>query len=376
MSDPVRVRVTKIDEFQFLTCLRAGLWGSKSARFKDWRMGDYLVLLSGNTVGGLARVSGKPFKKDSRVWDNGLFPHRIPLEFLRVTAEPNRLRVLGEVRDALVQGFPVGGGWGLGILNQRLMTSEAAEKLLALINATPQELPAVRQDIDALLSAAKAKRDRSSARTRNEPAKGVRANAIERADVASSDGREALTESSADNSAHLEAQRLLIELGRTVGCSVWVASNDKSKSVAGRTLGSDCIAELPSMGLGAEASRAIGLIDVIWLRKNAPVAAFEVEATTSVHSGLLRMSDLVELVPALKMDLYVVAPSERQGKVLRELSRPTFRRIGLSDICRFVSIESLSVLLSRLQGLRGFVQPEIIETIAVALPELAGSALS
>ena len=157
---------------------------------------------------------------------------------------------------------------------------------------------------------------------------------------------------------------------------MWVASNDKNKSLSGKQFGAECLPSLPSLGLSQEAQKAIGFIDVIWLQKSAPVAAFEVEATTSVHSGLLRMSDLVELVPALKMDLFVVAPRDRQAKVLRELARPTFRRIGLSDICRFVALDDLSALVKKVEGPKGFVHPEIIETVAIALPEQSQTALA
>ena len=40
-------------------------------------------------------------------------------------------------------------------------------------------------------------------------------------------------------------------------------------------------------------------IDVLWLRGNRVEAAFEVEHTTAVYSGLLRMSDLISLHPNL-----------------------------------------------------------------------------
>ena len=47
-------------------------------------------------------------------------------------------------------------------------------------------------------------------------------------------------------------------------------------------------------------NQTIELIDVLWLDGNAIVAAFEIESTTSIYSGLLRMSDLLarQLPPA------------------------------------------------------------------------------
>jgi hypothetical protein len=55
-------------------------------------------------------------------------------------------------------------------------------------------------------------------------------------------------------------------------------------------------------------NRTIELIDVLWLKGNAVVAAFEIESTTSIYSGLLRMSDLIAMQPNLNIPLYLVAP--------------------------------------------------------------------
>ena len=72
---------------------------------------------------------------------------------------------------------------------------------------------------------------------------------------------------------------------------------------------------LPNFGLNDEASSKISLIDVIWLKQNTPMCAFEVETSTSVYSGLLRMSDLIAVVPAINIKLYIVAQEERKNKV-------------------------------------------------------------
>jgi hypothetical protein len=123
------------------------------------------------------------------------------------------------------------------------------------------------------------------------------------------------------------------------------------------------------MGLSEEATKRISQIDVIWINQNAPVCAFEIETSTSVYSGLLRMSDLLAVVPALKIQIYIVAPSERQTKVLAELARPTFRKIGLSEYCRYIRSEALSELIGRVKGLGGHIQPSILDTVAIPLED-------
>ena len=121
----MRIRLTKIDEFQFLTCFKHQVWGSKAARFKDWNVGDYLVFIVEKTIAGLAEISGEPYASKKVVWDNGLFPHRIPLKFTHAFLQPNRLPILGEVRDALTSTWGPRYGWG--ILNQQLLQDNPAE---------------------------------------------------------------------------------------------------------------------------------------------------------------------------------------------------------------------------------------------------------
>jgi hypothetical protein len=74
-------------------------------------------------------------------------------------------------------------------------------------------------------------------------------------------------------------------------------------------------------------NKTIELIDVLWLKGNAIVSAFEIESTTSIYSGLLRMSDLIAMQPNLNIPLYLVAPDERREKVMMEVNRPTFSRL-------------------------------------------------
>jgi hypothetical protein len=143
-----------------------------------------------------------------------------------------------------------------------------------------------------------------------------------------------------DVSAHTKTQSELISLGKITG-----------------------------MGLSDEAMRRISLIDVIWVNQHAPVCAFEVETSTSIYWGLLRMSDLLAVVLALNIQIYIAAPRERQNKVLDELARPTFRKIGLSEYCRYIPSEDLSERIARVKGFGGHIQTTILDTIAIPLED-------
>jgi hypothetical protein len=119
---------------------------------------------------------------------------------------------------------------------------------------------------------------------------------------------------------HTEIQYALLMLGRDMGFDLWVARNDRSKIWNGTTLGSlpGMVDQLPTQ-FNEATNRTIELIDALWLKGNSIVAAFEVESTTSVYSGLLRMSDLLALQPNLSINLFLVAPDDRRDKVESEL---------------------------------------------------------
>jgi hypothetical protein len=151
---------------------------------------------------------------------------------------------------------------------------------------------------------------------------------------------------------HTEIQYHLLKLGAELGLEVWVARNDRGKTYKGELLGAmpNMLDELPTQ-FNEATNRTIELIDVLWLKDNTILAAFEIEATTSIYSGLLRMSDLLALQPNLELSLYLVAPDDRRAKVSQEIARPTFayREKPLPRICGFISFEKL---MEKVEGIR------------------------
>jgi hypothetical protein len=361
----MRLRLVKIDEFQLLTCIRHGLWGAKTARFRQWKEGDRLGVVVDKALAAVGKVSGKPFRGKDKVWDNGEFPNRIKIDFTHYLDPDDRPPVLGDIRQALIELWckdDPKNRWGYGILNQLLIESPQADIIADAITTAPNALKNFDDNKETILEEARLKRDKAvetASRRKKRPA----------AASASGEPVEAVEEPSPpsspkEESAHTLAQGALMEIGQNAGCSVWIAGNDRSKIYKGKPLGEGSLSSLPKMGLSDEAARLISLVDVIWLERGAPVCAFEVESTTSVYSGLLRMSDLLASCPALKIKIFVVAPEERREKVMRELRRPTFQKIGLSDYCKYVSMKDLSALLAKVSELGGGINPQVIENIA------------
>jgi hypothetical protein len=298
--------------------------------------------------------------------DDGIFPYRIPIKFCQILPGSDRIPILGEVREILVSEW--GNSYGWGILNQQLITGSQAEKIINAFTSRPNSLTKTQTYLQEFLDNADRERNIASNTKKLKQERKIVNQAIQEdtGEVASPPKEKPSPE---EDSEHSKAQNALIELGRITGCSVWVASNDRNRSFNGKILGAQCLDKLPNMGLSEEATRKISLIDIIWIKQNAPVCAFEVETTTSIYSGILRMSDLISVVPALNVKLYIVAPKERQDKVGNELTRPTFKRIGLNDFCKFIPLEELNKLLAKVQDLGGHIHPTIVEKIAIGYGE-------
>lgn len=111
---------------------------------------------------------------------------------------------------------------------------------------------------------------------------------------------------------------------------MWVASNDRNRPYSGGRLADGCLADLPRRVVGSPAADAIRLIDVLWLTPSGEVnAAFEVEHSTSIYSGIVRMLDLALSGEGESLHaLYLVAPDAREQEVRAQVRRPAFSRIA------------------------------------------------
>lgn len=148
-----------------------------------------------------------------------------------------------------------------------------------------------------------------------------------------------LLQRSERDTAHTHLQWLLAKLGRKVGYQIWIANNDHNKVWKKERLGDLSLKALPPLA-DTEFQRILSRIDVLWLDREKVVAAYEIEHTTDISTGLLRLYDLGAFCPPTS-HLCVVAPQERLRKIQFELSRPAFNRQEIRDRYGIISEEFL-----------------------------------
>jgi len=164
--------------------------------------------------------------------------------------------------------------------------------------------------------------------------------------VDAEDTGESVTEESGPEEIResMQIQALIAKIGTSMGFAIWLPRADRGRVLkAWSPEKGELLDDLP-LGYDSTTLKTIEQIDVLWLRRRTIVRAFEVEHTTSVYSGLLRMADLVALQPNINIKLHIVAPELKHDKVMQEIQRPVFALLEgrpLSEICTFLSYDSI-----------------------------------
>ncbi len=145
----------------------------------------------------------------------------------------------------------------------------------------------------------------------------------------------------------IRIQALLAEVGSRMGLQIWIPRSDRAAVETEWRRDHPPILDRLPLNYDDTTLRTIEQIDVLWLKGRSIKRAFEVEHTTSVYSGILRMADLLALQPNMDIRLHIVAPPARREKVFQEILRPVFSLLDrgpLSESCTFVSYESVREL--------------------------------
>ncbi len=151
-----------------------------------------------------------------------------------------------------------------------------------------------------------------------------------------------------DERESIQMQAKVATIGAAMGFDVWVPSGDKSRVLrhVPPMFHQGFLSRLP-LPYNPATLKTVEQIDVIWIEKDSIVRAFEIEHTTPIYSGLLRMADLLTLQPNIDIRLHIVASKEKEDSVLSQIGRPVFtqlRRGPLASHCSFLSYDAVDSL--------------------------------
>jgi hypothetical protein len=145
----------------------------------------------------------------------------------------------------------------------------------------------------------------------------------------------------------VRVQAGLCRIGEAMGFKIWLPNADRSRVAEHWSAQPGVLLDRLPLNYDETTLDTIKRIDVLWLKGRAIRRAFEVEHSTAIYSGLLRMADLCALLPNINVPLHIVAPESRREKVFQEITRPVFSLLEnspLSERCTYLSYGSVEEL--------------------------------
>ncbi len=134
-----RTRIAKADERQLSICIEQGVWGQSRNRFRDWRKGDFLLIISETGAAALGLVCSDPFVSEDLIFEKQFFPYRIGIQFVHFVGRDDARSLKADIESTLK---PIWGNrYGFPILLQLLLTADVGQRILQLVQSRPNSLP-------------------------------------------------------------------------------------------------------------------------------------------------------------------------------------------------------------------------------------------
>jgi hypothetical protein len=125
--------------------------------------------------------------------------------------------------------------------------------------------------------------------------------------------------------SHYDLQAKLVLIGNYLGYRTFVPVPDKGKNTFFGSLGDLCSEDsLPEGSIPGLSLDTVKFVDVIWFDDEGyPTHAFEVEHTTDITKGLLRLYQLHKL----RIKMFIISEEDNKRKFKREVSKSPFSAI-------------------------------------------------
>lgn len=299
------------------------VWGSRNSpanrsKFERMGVGDDLLIVEGDTIKLQGKVAFKAINPDlsRELWHNLNGDSSEGWDLVYFIANP------------LEVGVPF-------VEFCRLLGYESNYQLRGFTSVSEERLGRFYEHYDDLYSILVRLRNGKAVEQREAPNAEEPAPPplieVEREDVDAVLGSEVVSD-------HVKMQWKLASLGLKAGEKVWVPAGDQGK--LRKVYEFNEFETEFAAGIDLPKSY-VENIDVVWKEEFRIDAAFEIENTTAIYSGLLRFADLSILAPNTTYPMFIVAPVEKRNRVREQLRRPAFRRLELRDKVKFLPYEAV-----------------------------------
>jgi hypothetical protein len=122
---------------------------------------------------------------------------------------------------------------------------------------------------------------------------------------------------------HWDVMAILLKLGNLLGYETYTADPSKKSSLFTKSLKELAVLEKLPQFTAETKLDTVRLVDVIWFKEEFPGYCFEVEHSTDVTKGLLRLYQIRQFTDA---KFYILGPSHVKAKFETELSKDPFQK--------------------------------------------------
>jgi putative DNA methylase len=157
-------------------------------------------------------------------------------------------------------------------------------------------------------------------------------------------GQELITE----ESTHDLMIKLLAAAGTSEGFDVHIGQTEQRKYVEFRRL-STPMGDNIQYGLNKQAFDIIREIDVLWLKADTIVAAFEIEKSTTIDSGINRFRNLFAATPNQNIPAYIVIPDNREDEAVKKIGSLANRKEELHKKIRYIFFSRVKSKKTRIE---------------------------
>lgn len=311
------------------------VWGSRSgeqnrSRYEKMQPGDDVLIIEGDTVKLLGKVAAKTISQDlsRELWRNLKGETQEGWDLIYFIANPVEINISFEEFKSI---FGYSQSWSL-----RGFTNVSDDKLTKFY-----------EHYDDLYSVLLKIKAGESIKTKVTPE-------VEKISAPEPENFEYIPDELSD---HIKMQWKLINLGVKAGSKVWIPRNNQSK-IKEEYKFNDFEDEFSS-GIDVSA-KYVEQIDVVWKEQFRIDAAFEIENSTAIYSGLLRFADLKLIAPNSSYPLFIVAPRSKKNRVISQANRPTFKKIDFDKNVRFLSYEAVDEIDTFFKDSNSGVNPELM----------------
>lgn len=144
-----------------------------------------------------------------------------------------------------------------------------------------------------------------------------------------------------EESEHDLVIKKLVDLGAKEGYGCHIGQTEQRKYTEFQEISTVPLAHPEEYGLTKAAFKYIKEIDLLWFKGDAIVAAFEVERSTTIVSGIDRFRNLFVAQPNTNIESFLVVPDSREKEVQQKINSPANRKENISTKVGYILFSDL-----------------------------------